>query len=172
MQIDKRVLGFAAPSGTGKTTLLKQLIPLLKQSGLSIGLVKHSHHDVEVDVPGKDSYELRHAGAEQVVLASAYRTVAIKERTDRSEPTLQEALDNLNLEALDLILVEGFRDSAFPKIELHRPTLGRAPLYLEDDNIIAIATDDMEGLETDMPILNINTPQAVADYILKRFESL
>ena len=159
------LLGFAAYSGVGKTTLLKQLIPLLKRQGLSIGLIKHSHHDFEIDIPGKDSYELRKAGAEQVALVSAYRQVVIKERQKRQEPTLEDAVQQLDQTGLDLILVEGFRDTPFPKIELHRPSLGKRPLYPEDETIIAVATDDISVVRSDLPVLDLNNSMAIADFI-------
>ena len=165
--IEKKILGFAAPSGTGKTTLLKQLIPLLKQRGLRIGLIKHSHHDFEIDVPGKDSYELRKAGAQQVALVSAYRRVLIKEQWQQLEPSLQEALEMLDQSEIDLVLVEGFRDSAFPKIELHRPSLGKEPLFINDENIIAVATDERSLDVTDIVKMDLNDPEQIADFIIR-----
>ena len=111
------VLGFAAYSGTGKTTLLARLIPLLKQRGLRIGLIKHSHHNFDIDQPGKDSYRLRAAGASPVLLVSKYRRAVISELDGEQEPLLHEQLQYLGQAQLDLILVEGFRHEHFPKID-------------------------------------------------------
>ena len=114
------ILGFVAASGTGKTTLLTQLIPILKQSGLRIGLIKHSHHDFEIDQPGKDSFRLREAGASSVMLVSRYRRAMITELTPEQELRLDDQLKQFDQTELDLILVEGFKAENFPKIELHR----------------------------------------------------
>ena len=161
------VLGFAAFSGTGKTTLLEQLIPLLKTAGIRLALVKHSHHDFEMDKPGKDSYRLRKAGAEQMLLASKYRTAWIKEGDGETEPDLFELLPRLNTANLDLVLVEGFRHQPFPKIEIHRPVLGKPLLCAEDKDIIALVCDDPVADECTLPRLPINEPEAVADFILQ-----
>ncbi|MGZ5007529.1 MAG: molybdopterin-guanine dinucleotide biosynthesis protein B [Methylobacter sp.] len=159
------VLGFVAASGTGKTTLLAELIPILKQNGLRIGLIKHSHHDFEIDRPGKDSFRLRKAGAESVMLVSRYRRAIITEFIPEAEPRLDEQLKQFDQSELDLILVEGFKAEPFPKIELHRPSLGKPVLYPNDPDIIAIATD--VALETpDYLIqLELNRPETIADFI-------
>ena len=161
----KVILGFAAYSGTGKTTLIEKLIPLLVADGINIGLIKHSHHDIEMDKPGKDSYRLRKAGASQVVLASPYRTIIFKENSQRTEPNLTEQLNCLDLNNLDLVLVEGFRAEKFSKIELHRPSLGKALLYPDDPSIIAIAAD--QQLSTSLPTLNINDIEQIKDFVLQ-----
>jgi molybdopterin-guanine dinucleotide biosynthesis adapter protein len=163
------VLGFAAWSGTGKTTLLSQLIPLLREAGLRIGLIKHAHHEVEVDQPGKDSHRLRKAGAEQVLLTTGRRWALMAERRELRDPVLAEEISRLDQQALDLLLVEGFRDARFPKIELLRATgeADRAPLHLTDDSIIAVATDgSYAGLRTRLPILDLNDPMAISRFIL------
>ena len=153
------VLGFAAFSGTGKTTLLTKLLPKLAASGLRVGMVKHSHHDIEMDKPGKDSYRLRQAGACQLVLASPHRSIVFAEQNEVAEPTLLAQLNWLNITMLDLVLVEGFRDEAFTKIELHRPSLGKPLLAAQDCNIIAIASDEPLDLAAlDSPTL-LTTPQ-------------
>lgn len=159
------LLGFAAFSGTGKTTLLAQLIPALKGKGLRIGVIKHSHHDFEIDQPGKDSFRLRAAGASPVILVSKYRRAIITELSPESEPTLHDQLKFLEHTELDLILVEGFRDEAFPKIELHRNGLDRPLLYPNDDNIIAIASDVEMSTPAQLVTLNINQPSEIADFI-------
>jgi len=159
------LVGFAAFSGTGKTTLLCQLIPLLKAGGLRIGVVKHAHHQFEIDHPGKDSHSLRSAGAEQMLIASKGRIAWIEELPEQQrEPTLAEVIGTLDPSRLDLVLVEGFKHEAFPKIELHRPALGRPLLYPNDPNIIAIATDTALFAHN-LPLLDINRPASIADFI-------
>lgn len=165
------VLGFAAYSGCGKTTLLTKLIPLLKARGLRVGIIKHAHHKVDIDKPGKDSYELRKAGAGQVLLATTYRWALMVEEDTGSDPDLQSMLNRLDVSTLDLILVEGFRHVPFPKIELHRPSLGKALLYPRDSSIIAIATDAGLSPATDLPVLDINDPHLIRDFILQRLFS-
>ena len=161
------VLGFAAYSGTGKTTLLTRLIPLLKARGLRVGVIKHAHHRVDVDTPGKDSYELRKAGAGQVLLASAQRWALMVEEETAGDPDLQTMLNRLEVSRLDLILVEGFRHLAYPKIEIHRPSLGKPPLFPQDHSIIAIATDAELTPETRLPQLDLNDPSSILEYILQ-----
>jgi molybdopterin-guanine dinucleotide biosynthesis protein MobB len=160
------LLGFAAYSGTGKTTLLKQLIPLLRDAGLKLGVIKHAHHQVEVDHPGKDSFELRKAGAGQVLLASSRRWALMVDEEQAREPVLTELLSRLDCSRLDLVLVEGFRHLDFPKIELHRKDLAKSLLFTEDKSIIAIACDSAIGDESGLPRLDLNDPKAIADFIL------
>ncbi len=157
------VLGFAAFSGVGKTTLLKQLIPRLRERGLRIGLIKLSHHRFEVDVPGKDSYELRHAGAEQVLLTSSHRWALMTELPQPVEPQLSSMLQHLDQQALDLILVEGFRHEPFAKIELHRPELGHPLLFPEDPHIIAVACN--QPLTLPLPRLALDDIEAMAGFV-------
>jgi len=163
------VLGFAAYSGTGKTTLLKRVIPLLVQRGLRVGLIKRSHHSFQIDQPGKDSYELRQAGASPVMLSSSRRRAIITEHREIREPELSDELAHLDQGGLDLILVEGFKRERFPKIELHRPVLGTPLLFPADDTIIAIATDADPAVEPTIPRLNINDPGEIARFILEDF---
>jgi len=159
------VLGFAAFSGTGKTTLLRQLIPLLREAGIHIGLIKHAHHEFDIDQPGKDSYELRKAGAEQVLVASSQRWALMVETPNQPEAQLDEFVSRLDQTALDLILVEGFRHVPFTKIELHRPALGHPLLCTEDKSIIAVASDAPLDLPNNLPLLNLNNPAAIAHFI-------
>ncbi|MEZ5542398.1 MAG: molybdopterin-guanine dinucleotide biosynthesis protein B [Pseudomonadota bacterium] len=159
------VLGFAACSGTGKTTLLIRLIPLLARRGLRIAMIKHAHHDFDIDIPGKDSYELRRAGARQVLVASDRRRALISECSPPREPALAELVAALDQDTLDLVLVEGFRHLPFPKIELHRPALGHPLLCREDRSIIAVASDAAPECGA-LPVLDINHPAGVADFIV------
>ena len=166
------IVGFAAFSGTGKTTLLEQVIPLLAGTGLRIGLIKASHHIIEPDKPGKDSYRLRHAGCLQTLLSTPTRAICITER-EESDPTLDDQLQLLDRSRLDLILVEGFREAAIAKIELHRTEFKRPYLYPMDDHIIALCWDGGDehdfGERPPLPLLDINNPRQVADFILTTF---
>lgn len=163
------LLGFAAYSGTGKTTLLLKLLPILKASGLRVGMVKHAHHDFEIDHPGKDSYELRAAGADEMLIAGGHQVAWIHERqAPMQEPTLEETLALLDPEILDLVLVEGFKAAAFPKIELHRPALGRPLIFPHDPHVVAIATDVPLQQQIDTPPrLGLNDPQQIAAFVMQ-----
>ncbi len=164
------LVGFAAFSGTGKTTLLLKLLPLLKDAGLRIAVVKHAHHSFEMDRPGKDSYRLRKAGADEILVAGRHRIGWIRETPRRGEePGLDEALALLDPAGLDLVLVEGFKAEAFPKIELHRTALGRPLLFPQDPSIIAIAADAGE-LSRDpgaLPRLSLDDSDQIAGFILQ-----
>ena len=163
------MLGFAAFSGTGKTTLLTQIIPLLKHHGLRIGLIKHSHHNFQIDQPGKDSFRLREAGASPVMLISTHRRAIITEITPTQEPRLDDQLKLFDQSELDLILVEGFKAEQFPKIELHRPSLNKPLLYPNDPDIFAIASDCSLETPDTLTQLDINQPEMIAAFILNQF---
>ena len=163
------VLGFAAFSGTGKTTLLCQLIPLLKRQHLRVGLIKHSHHNFQIDHPGKDSFRLREAGATPVMLVSSHRRAIITEFSAIEEPCLDDQLKVLDQTELDLILVEGFKAESIPKIELYRPILNKPLLYPNDPDIIAIATDSDLHIPDYLTKLDINQPKQIATFILETF---
>jgi len=159
------VLGFAAFSGTGKTTLLKQLIPLLAAHGVRVGVIKHAHHNFDIDQPGKDSYELRKAGARQMLVASSRRWALMTENEVAGDPQLDALVRRLEPDSIDMVLVEGFKHVPYPRIELHRPALGHPLLYLEDRSIIAVATDapiDSGGL----PLLDLNDAAEVTAFVL------
>lgn len=162
------VLGFVAASGTGKTTLLACVIPILKAQGLQVGLIKHSHHDFQIDQPGKDSFRLREAGASPVLIVSPYRRAVITEMSPIHEPQLDEEVRHLADKGLDLILVEGFKAEKFPKIELHRSGLGHPLLYPDDPDIIAVASDEALFLPDNLVALDINLPDSIAGFILAR----
>ena len=159
------VLGFAAFSGTGKTTLLVQLLPRLRAAGLRVGMIKHAHHKFDVDVPGKDSYELRKAGASQMLVTSSRRWALMTDLDEERDPVLQEMLDRLDQAHLDLVLVEGFKHEAFPKIELHRPSTGNPLIHPEDTNVIAVASDAPLAVPPGMPLLDLNDVAAIADFV-------
>ena len=166
------ILGFAAFSGTGKTTLLTQIIPLLKHHGLRIGLIKHSHHNFQIDQPGKDSFRLREAGASPVMLISTHRRAIITEISPIQEPRLDDQLRLFDQSELDLILVEGFKAEQFPKIELHRPSLNKPLLYPNDPDIMAIASDRPLQTPDYLTQLDINQPEMIATFILNQFMRL
>jgi len=162
------VLGFAAYSGTGKTTLLRKLIPILNRQGLRIGVIKHAHHKFDIDQPGKDSFELRKAGAERVLVGSRKRWALVVETDCREEPNLQDLLACMPAGGLDLLLVEGFKRENFPKIELHRRTGPPDWLYPGDKSIIAVATDEPDGLFAEgVRILDIRQLESIAEFILE-----
>ncbi len=163
------VVGVAAWSGAGKTSLLLRVIPLLKEHGLRVGLVKRAHHGFDTDAPGKDSYELRKAGASQVLVSSAVRWALVVENEADGELGLPEILNNMHLEALDLVLVEGFKSAPIPKIELYRPSLGKPLMARSDPNIVAIVTDQPDLVRSAVPLLDLNRPEEVARFILQRF---
>ncbi len=169
MPIDfpRPILGFIAFSGTGKTTLLERLIPLLRERGVRVALLKHAHHNFDIDTPGKDSYRLRKAGADQVMVASYQRWALITELDEtQPEPRLAQLLPHLDPSRFDLLLVEGFKHEAYPKIELQRRTLGKPDLYPDDTSIIALACDDPDR-NAPLTILDINRPGDITDFILK-----
>jgi molybdopterin-guanine dinucleotide biosynthesis protein MobB len=159
------VLGFAAFSGTGKTTLLKQLIPLLAQRGIRVGVIKHAHHNFDIDKPGKDSYELRKAGARQMLVASARRWALMTENDVAGDPELDGLVKRLDRDSIDMVLVEGFKHVPFTRIELHRPALGHPLLYPEDSNIIAVAADATVD-NCKLPLLDLNDAAAVTEFVL------
>jgi molybdopterin-guanine dinucleotide biosynthesis protein MobB len=165
LRFPRPILGIAAYSGTGKTTLLERLIPLLEQRGIRTALLKHAHHDFDIDHPGKDSYRLRHAGARQVMIASRRRWALMTETPQAgSEPRLAELLAHLDPTQFDLLLVEGFKHETLPKIELQRQALANPPLHPNDPDIIALASDRPEADST-LPQLDLNRPESVADFI-------
>lgn len=159
------ILGFAAYSGTGKTTLLEALLPKLTEAGLRIGMLKHAHHNFDVDKPGKDSYRLRKAGASQMLIASRNR-FALMTETPEAEAEFEYLLTRFDEDKLDVVLVEGCKNIAFPKIELHREEVGKPWLYPHDENIIAIASDTAE-LDSEIPQMNINDLDAIAQFVLQ-----
>lgn len=164
------IVGFAAYSGTGKTTLLKQLIPALNRRGVRLAVVKHAHHRFDIDIPGKDSYELRQAGAHQMLVVSARREALVVEKTEESDPELDRVLRYLDQDAVDMILVEGFKHEAFPKIELYRASLGHPPAYPDDPDIIAVLSDATLPVPTPLPVLDLNAPEPLADFLCRTFE--
>ncbi len=156
-------------SGSGKTMLLKKVLPLLLARGLRIATLKHAHHDFDTDLPGKDSWEHRRAGAQEVIVCSSRRWVQMHELRDEPEPSLAQLLHRVS--ACDLILVEGYKRERHPKLEVYRPALGKPPLYLEDARVLAVATDaPLTGMHP--PAVELNDGEAVVARILDCAASL
>ena len=161
-----KVFGFAGYSGSGKTTLLEQLIPYFTGLGLKLAVVKHAHHDFDMDQPGKDSYRHRQAGASEVLITSNQRWALMHELHGAQEPNLQAHLARLS--PCDLVLVEGFKHEPIPKLEIHRAANGKPLLFPQDPYIVAIAADT--PLETTLPRFDLNAVAAIGQFILKALE--
>jgi molybdopterin-guanine dinucleotide biosynthesis protein B len=160
------VVGFAGYSGSGKTTLVESLIPALKLRGLRVSVVKHAHHAFDIDYPGKDTYRHREAGAFEVVVASSRRLALMREFEQPAQLKVHHLIAEL-YEGVDWVLVEGFKDSDLLKIEVWRAVTGKPALYMDDDFVVAIATDSPAQLPapTLRPVLDLNDPDAVAQWL-------
>ena len=161
------VVGFAGYSGSGKTTLVEKLIPVLKLRGLRVSVVKHAHHQFDIDHPGKDTHRHREAGAFEVVVASQNRLALMREFEQPGELTVHHLIAELQ-QGVDWILVEGFKHSDLLKIEVWRVSSGKPTRYRDDDFVVAIATDSPEQLPeaTLRPVLDLNDADAVADFLV------
>jgi molybdopterin-guanine dinucleotide biosynthesis adapter protein len=158
-----RVFGFAGWSGSGKTTLIERLVPRLVEQGLVVSLIKHAHHEFDVDKPGKDSYRHRQVGCSEVLVTSAVRWALIHELRGGKELALEDALRKLS--PCDLALVEGFKAAAIPKLEVYRASIGKPLLHRGDGNIVAVASD--APVETTLPLFDVGNIAAIAGFILK-----
>jgi molybdopterin-guanine dinucleotide biosynthesis adapter protein len=159
-----RVFGLAGWSGSGKTTLMTALIPEFVARGLSVSTVKHAHHAFDVDQPGKDSWRHRQAGASEVMIVSERRWALMHELRGAPEPSLDDLLQRIT--PVDLLLVEGFKFHPHPKIEVHRPSVGKPLLYLDDRYIVAVASDEaLPGLT--LPRLPLGDAAVIADFIVQ-----
>lgn len=165
-----KVFGFAGYSGSGKTTLIEQIVPRIVMQGLTVSLIKHAHHGFDIDRPGKDSFRLREAGCSEVLLTSDNRWVLMHELRGAPEPDLLTQLRVLS--PCDVVLVEGFKSVAIPKLEVHRPSHGRPLIYPDNPNVVAIATDAMpaEPFPPHLTHLDVNDPDRVTDFILRFLE--
>lgn len=161
-----KVVGFCGYSGSGKTTLVEQLVVQLRLAGQRVSVVKHAHHEFDIDYPGKDSWRHRQAGAFEVVVASDRRLAKIREYEVRMDPTVHQLIAEL-LEC-DWVLVEGFKHADICKIEVWRPQTGKPVQYVHDPFVTAIATDSPDRLPepTLRPVLDLNDPDAVAQHLL------
>lgn len=162
-----KVVGFAGYSGSGKTQLVERLIPALKLRGLRVSVVKHAHHDFDIDHPGKDTWRHREAGAFEVVAASDRRLALMREFEQPAQLTVHHLLSEL-YDGVDWVLVEGFKNSDLLKVEVWRPEAGKPARYPDDDFIVAIATDAPERLPqaTLRPVLDLNDADAVAQWLV------
>jgi molybdopterin-guanine dinucleotide biosynthesis protein B len=158
------VIGIAGWSGAGKTTLLTRVIPCLTARGLRVSTIKHAHHEFDVDQPGKDSHTHREAGATEVLVSSANRFALMHELRGHREWTLDALLEKLS--PVDLVLIEGFKTQAHPKLEVFRAAVKKPPLYPEDENIVAIASD--KPLEAKVPVVSLDDIEAVTDILVAK----
>jgi molybdopterin-guanine dinucleotide biosynthesis protein B len=170
--IPANVLGVVGWSGSGKTTLLAFLVARLSAQGLRVNIVKHSHHDIVLEPPHKDSARLRMAGAAEVMIASPYRVAIVRELREAAEPSLAEHLARLS--PADLTLVEGYKWEALPKLEVHRPALGQPPLYPHDPHIVAVASDVARPVDVPAGLvwLDLNAPEDVLSWLKGRIGGL
>jgi molybdopterin-guanine dinucleotide biosynthesis protein MobB len=161
------VIGVTGWSGSGKTALLVRLIPELIARGYRVATVKHAHHAFDIDTPGKDSYQHRAAGAAEVVVSSAKRWAIMHENRDEAEPALEDLLARLS--PVDIVLVEGFKNEAHTKIEVHRPATGSELICTTNPSIVAIAADAAlaeEPRRPDIAVLDLNDTAAIADFVI------
>jgi molybdopterin-guanine dinucleotide biosynthesis protein B len=156
-----RIFGLAGWSGSGKTTLLAALIPELVARGLRVSTIKHAHHEFDIDRPGKDSWRHRQAGASEVMVASSRRWAIMHELRGDEEPTLEELAAHMT--PVDLLLVEGW--NPHPKIEVHRPSLGKSLIYPDDRHVVAIAAD--EPMAAPIRLLPLGDAPAIAAFIFE-----
>jgi molybdopterin-guanine dinucleotide biosynthesis protein B len=156
-----KVIGLAGWSGAGKTTLLTRLIPYLLAENLRVSVIKHAHHEFDVDMPGKDSWIHRQSGAAEVLISSTQRWALMHELRGAREPRLPELLATMS--RVDLIVVEGFKREPLPKIEVHRAANGKPALFPDDPGIVGIATDTK--LETQLPVAHLDDVKAIAAMI-------
>jgi molybdopterin-guanine dinucleotide biosynthesis protein B len=164
-----RVIGFAGWSGSGKTTLIVKLIPALTARGLAVSTLKHAHHSLDVDKPGKDSYLHREAGAREVLVASAKRWALMHELREEDEPRLADLLPRLS--EVDLVIVEGFKREAHAKIEVHRAEVGKPFLFAEDRDIVALVSD-VTPAAIRLPCAKIDDVGAVCDLVMRSATSI
>lgn len=159
-----QILGIAGWQNSGKTTLLKNLILTFAKKGLTVSTVKHAHHSFDIDKPGKDSYEHRQSGAQEVLISSKHRWALIHEQGNQTEPNLDELLSKLK--PVDLVLVEGFKKENHTKLEVHRDKLGKELICQTDPKICMVASDiKLSGLN--VPVFDINNYDAISEFIIE-----
>jgi len=158
-----KIMGIVGWSGSGKTSLMVALLPVLREHGLKVSTMKHAHHAFDVDTPGKDSFLHREAGASEVLVVTGSRWVLMHESRDEPEPTIEALIERMT--PVDLLLIEGFKTHSHPKLEIHRPAEGRPLLCAQDPEIVAVACDvALAGVA--VPVLDLNDPRAIAGFIL------
>src|ERR1700744_4803269 len=156
-----KVIGIAGWSGAGKTTLISRVIPYLREQGLRVSVIKHAHHDFDVDVPGKDSWVHRQSGATEVLVTSARRWALMHELRDENEPALPELLTKMS--PVDLVIIEGFKREPHRKIEVHRIANDKPLLFPDDPDIVGIVTD--ATVETALPLAHLDDVEAAANLL-------
>jgi molybdopterin-guanine dinucleotide biosynthesis protein B len=161
-----KIFGVAGWSGSGKTTLIEKLIPRFTARGLRVSLIKHAHHTFDVDQPGKDSYRHRHAGASEVLVTSSRRWVLMHELRGAQEPSFEDQVKHLS--PCDLLIVEGFKHAAIPKLEVWRTVTGEGMLHPQDPHIVAVASD--AKVETRLPLLDLNDDAGIADFMVRHLK--
>jgi molybdopterin-guanine dinucleotide biosynthesis protein B len=157
-----RIIGLAGWSGSGKTTLITKVIPVLVGRGLNVATIKHAHHEFDIDKPGKDSWLHREAGASEVIVASSRRWALVHELRGEPEPPLAALLTKLD--PADLVIIEGFKRHAHPKLEIYRAVLGKPRIYPEDDCVVAIASDAPLP-DAPLPVLMLDDIEAIANVL-------
>lgn len=165
-----KVLGITGWSGSGKTTLIVALIPRLRARGLTVSTLKHAHHEVDLDTPGKDTFRHREAGAHEVILATGRRWALLHELREQPEPALSELLAHLR--PVDLVLVEGWKSGHYPKLEVWRPDIGdQPPRFPSDSTIIAVASepllDPARYGRPMLPALPLGDANRIADFVVQ-----
>ena len=158
-----RIIGLAGWSGSGKTTLISKLIPRLLTRGLRVSTLKHAHHGFDLDKPGKDSFVHRAAGATEVIISSARRWAILHELREEPEWNMADLVAKMS--PVDLVLVEGFKRDAFPKLEIHRAENGKPLLHPDDPHIVAVACDTALPAAR-VPVVDLNDIDAIADLLL------
>lgn len=158
-----KVMGIVGWSGSGKTSLVVAVLPILRAEGWKVSTMKHAHHHFDLDRPGKDSFRHREAGASEVMVVASSRWVLMHESREEPEPSIESLIERMS--PVDLLLIEGFKTHAHPKLEIHRESEGKPLLCPDDPGIVAVASDrPLPGLK--VPVLDLNDPAAVARFIL------
>ncbi|WP_297480304.1 molybdopterin-guanine dinucleotide biosynthesis protein B [Ferrovum sp.] len=161
-----KLLGIVGYSGSGKTTLIEKLIPWFMAQGLRVSVIKHAHHQVDLDQPGKDSWRFREVGCQEVLLVTTQRWILMHENRECSESNLENLTARFS--PCDLVLVEGFKHGSMPKLEVWRTITGKPPLHPDDANIFAVATD--RPVVSSLPQFNLNQTEPMALFIAQRLE--